>query len=302
MKRGIVLGSVLVVGAFSMSVGGVQTLSPAAVEATQIEQVRDNLYVITGSDASNREAFSGGNTGVFVTARGVTIVDTKLPGWGQVILDRIRTVTDKPVTTIINTHTHGDHTGSNAFFPESVEIVAHENTKANMEQMDAFAGENTKYLPKRTYADRLTLGAGRDQIDLYYFGAGHTNGDTFIVYPALRVLQTGDMFPWKDAPFLDRSNGGSGVEFPRTLAKVLAGIENIDTVVPGHIPVTTWAALEEYQRFAADLLRAVRNAITAGRNADEAAGSIDLSEQYPTYASNRVEAAVAAIYEELQQR
>ena len=302
MKRAIALGSVLVVGAFSMSVGGVQTLPPDAVEATQIEQVRDNLYVITGSDASNREAFSGGNTGVFVTDRGVTIVDTKLPGWGQIILDRIRTVTDHPVTTIINTHTHGDHTGSNASFPESVEIVAHENTKANMERMDTFAGENAKYLPKRTYADRMTLGTGMDQIDLCYFGAGHTNGDTFIVYPALRVLQTGDMFPWKDAPFLDRSNGGSGVEFPRTLSKMLAGIGNIDTVVPGHIPVTTWAALEEYQRFTADLLQAVQNAINVGQSADDAAASIDLSQRYPTYLSTRVEAAVEAIYEELQQQ
>ena len=239
---------------------------------------------------------------MFVTDRGVTIVDTKLPGWGQIIVDRIRTVTDHLVTTIINTHTHGDHTGSNAFFPESVEIVAHENTKANMERMDTFAGENAKYLPKRTYADRMSLGTRMDQIDLYYFGAGHTNGDTFIVYPALRVLQTGDMFPWKDAPFLDLSNGGSGVEFSRTLSKVLAGIENIDTVVPGHIPVTTWAALEEYQRFMADLLQAVQNAINAGQSADEAVASTDLSQRYPTYASNRVEAAVEAIYEELQQR
>ena len=300
MKRRFVVGCMLVVALFSMAVGGVQTPPPAAVEATQIEHVKDNLYVITGSDVGNREAFSGGNTGVFVTDQGVTIVDTKLPGWGQILLDRIRTVTDHPVTTIINTHTHGDHTGSNAFFPESVEIVAHENTQANMQRMDAFAGANAKYLPQRIYADRMSLGTGMDQIDLYYFGAGHTNGDTFIVYPALRVLQTGDMFPWKDAPFLDRSNGGSGVEFPRTLSKVLAGIENIDTVVPGHIPVTTWAALEEYQRFTADLLQAVQNAINAGQSTDDAVASIDLSQRYPTYSSNRVEAAVEAIYEELQ--
>ena len=77
-----------------------------------------------------RETFSGGNTGVFVTGNGVIVVDTKLGGWGQVILDQIKTVTDKPVTMIINTHTHGDHTGSNPMFPPTVDIVAHENTKA----------------------------------------------------------------------------------------------------------------------------------------------------------------------------
>lgn len=308
MKRGIALGSILVVGAFAITVGGVQTLPSAAVEATAIEQVRNNLYVITGSDASSRETFSGGNTGVFVTAEGVTIVDTKLPGWGQVLLERIRTVTDKPITTIINTHTHGDHTGSNTFFPAAVEIVAHENTRTNMERMDSFAGENATYLPNRTYADRLTLGAGRDQIDLYYLGAGHTNGDTFIVYTALGVMQTGDMFPWKDAPFLDRANGGSGVEFPRTLSRAIRRIEESslqpygapDLIVPGHIPVTTWAALEEYQRFVSDLLQAVRNALAAGQSASEAAESIDLTDQYPTYESNRMAAAIEAIYEELQ--
>ena len=210
MRRVIILGVVIVVGALSIGLRSSQSLEQAALDAAQIEQVKDNLYVITGSSPTNREAFSGGNTGVFVTDQGVTVVDTKLAGWGQVILDRIRTVTDEAVVRGINTHTHGDHNGSNDFFPETVDIVAHENTKANMIRMDAFQGENVKFLPKQTYSDRLTLGSGDDRVELYYFGRGHTDGDTFIVYPALRVLQTGDMFPWRDAAFLDSNNGGSG--------------------------------------------------------------------------------------------
>ena len=196
--------------------------SQAALAATQIQKVKDNLYMITGSDPTDRSAFSGGNTGVFVTANGVVVVDTKLAGWGQVILDKIKTVTDKPVTTIINTHTHGDHTGSNSMFPATVEIVTHENTKANMEKMEAFKGDNARFLPKKTYKDKLTLGSGKDRVDLYYFGRGHTNGDTWIVYPAVRVMQTGDMFAWKDAPVLDRNNGGSGLEYAATVGRVLA--------------------------------------------------------------------------------
>src|SRR5262249_27456366 len=159
-----------------------------------------------------------------------------------------------PVTMIINTHTHGDHTGSNEGFSPSVEFVAHENTKANMERMDAFKGDKAKFLPKRTYKDRLSLLSGKDRIDLYYFGAGHTNGDSFIVFTSLRTVHTGDMFAWKDAPFLDRSNGGSGIEFPRTLAKAVAGLKDVDTVIPGHIGVTTFKDLDEYQRFNADLV------------------------------------------------
>src|SRR5207237_10599901 len=106
--------------------------------------------------------------GVCVTDGGVVIVDTKLAGAGHIILDKIKTVTDKPVTAIINTHTHGDHTCSNSMFAPTVDIIAHENTKANMEKMDAFKGDNAKFLPKRTYQDKMTLGRGRDEIDLYY--------------------------------------------------------------------------------------------------------------------------------------
>ena len=143
----------------------------------------------------------------------MVIVDTKLAGWGQVILDRVRTVTNKPITTIINTHTHGDHTGSNEFFGTSVETIVQENTSANMQRMDAFKGDR-RIPPKRTYKDKLSIGTGKDQIDLQYFGPGHTNGDTFVVFAALRTMHMGDMFPWKDAPLLDLSNGGSGWSCP----------------------------------------------------------------------------------------
>ncbi|MCE2541074.1 MAG: MBL fold metallo-hydrolase, partial [Acidobacteria bacterium] len=97
---------------------------------------------------------------------GITLVDTKLPGWGQALMDRIRTVSDKPVTTIINTHTHGDHVGSNAFFPESVQIVVHENTEANMGRLGMFEGATAHGMPDTTYTDNLTLGSGADRIEL----------------------------------------------------------------------------------------------------------------------------------------
>src|SRR5438477_11003022 len=169
MSRRTALGVLIAVGALSIAAAGYQapgSLSPKALEATKIEKVRDNLYMITGSNPMPQDAFSGGNTSVFITDNGVVLVDTKLAGWGQVILDKIKTVTDKPVTTIINTHTHGDHTGSNSGFPATVEIVAHENTKANMEKMDAFKGDNAKYLPKKPYKDKLPPGSGKDRVDL----------------------------------------------------------------------------------------------------------------------------------------
>ena len=306
MTRGLVLGLLIAAGALSMAGAAAQApaagLSPAAVAATKIEKVRDNLYIITGSGTANRDAFSGGNTAVFITDAGVVIVDTKLAGWGQVILDRVRSVTSKPITTIINTHTHGDHTGSNAFFGTSVETIVQENTKATMARMDAFKGDNAKFLPTKTYKDKLSIGAGKDQIDLYYFGRGHTDGDTFVVFPALRVMHMGDLFPWKDAPFLDRNNGGSGVEIPETLDKALKGIKNVDTVIGGHQPVQQWKDLQEYQRFNTDLLAAVEATKKAGKSVDDAAASINLTTKYAGYETARTKAAIQAIYDEIDKK
>jgi glyoxylase-like metal-dependent hydrolase (beta-lactamase superfamily II) len=295
MIRPVVLGSVLAIGILSMTVAAQQ--GQPKVPLPELTRVKDNLYIIGASAVG--DSFTGGNTGVFIMDNGVAIVDTKNPGYGPSILEQIRKVTPKPVTTIINTHTHGDHTGSNSGFPATVNIVAHENTKANMEKMELFKGAGAASLPKKTYKDRLTLFSGKDRIELYYFGAGHTNGDTFVYYPALRTLQAGDMFPWKDAPVIDRGNGGSGVEGPATLSKLLAAIKDVDTVIPGHIPPTTRADLEEFQRFTAELLAATQAAKKAGQSAEAAAKSINVTAKFKGYTSERLGPAIQALYQDL---
>ncbi len=303
MKRVIVLAVLAAAAALSMAAGSqqpAQGLPAAALAATKVEKVKDNLYMITGADPTNRDSFSGGNTGVFITDNGVVVVDTKLAGWGQVILDKIKTVTNKPITTIINTHTHGDHTGSNEAFGATVDIVAHENTKANMQKMDAFKGDKAKFLPKRTFKDKMSVGSGKDRIDLYYFGRGQTNGDTWVVYTALRVMQTGDMFAWKDAPALDRNNGGSGLEYAQTVGRAVATVKDVDTLIVGHSPLRKPAELQEYQRFITDFVAAVRDANKAGKSVDEAAASINLNSKYPGYKNERYKAAIQAVYDELK--
>ena len=221
MRRVFVLGTVVGIAAVSMVVQGQAPAGPsaAAIAATKIEKVKENLYIITGSGASDQTAFSGGNTAVFITDAGVTLVDTKLPGFGPTLLERIKTVTDKPVTRIINTHAHDDHTGGNPFFGQAaagaaVESIVQENAKANMAKAPQWAGERAKFLPTRTYKDRLTIGSGKDRIDIYYVGRGHTDGDSFIVFPALRTMHVGDIFAWKALPYVDASAGGSVVEQP----------------------------------------------------------------------------------------
>lgn len=297
MRRTLVHSAVLLIGCVSIAVEAGQQAPTRQV--IDVQKITANYYVLTSSTPGNDATFSGGNVGVFITNSGVVLVDTKLATWGQTLLDRVKSMTTQPVTTIINTHTHGDHTGNDDKFGASVEIIAQENTKANMAKMDAFKGDKARFLPKRTFRDKLSVGSGAERIDLYYFGAGHTNGDAFVVFPALRVMQTGDMFAWKDAPRIDRGNGGSGVQYPQTLAKAVAAVKNVDIVVPGHSPMMTLKDLQEYQRYTADLLGAVQSARKAGKSADAAAASINLTDKYKGYKSERVKQAVQDIYDEL---
>ena len=286
MTRWFVLSVLVAAGALSLAAAGQAPPAgpdPKAIAATKIEKVKDNLYIVTGSGVEDTTAFSGGNTAVFITDSGVTLVDTKLPGYGQTILDRVKTVTNKPITRIINTHTHGDHTGGNEFFGASVESIVQENTKANMARMDEFKGARAKFLPKRTYKDKLTLGAGKDQIDLYYFGPGHTNGDSFVVFTALKTMHVGDMFAWKALPYVDPANGGSVVQQPKTLAKVIAGVKDVDTIINGHIPVGTWNDLKEYAEFTREFVAFAETEMKAGKTVDQAAAAYKIAPKYQGY-------------------
>lgn len=297
MKRLLTLSVIVLIGAASMTVAAYQAPAAATPKVLDIVKVKDNLYVITSSSPTPRELFSGGNVAVFITDAGVTLVDTKLAGWGPTLLEKVKSVTAKPVTTIINTHTHGDHTGNNDAFGK-VEVVAHENTRANMAKMDAFKGKEA-FLPGKTYQDKLTIGSGKDQIDLYHFGAAHTNGDTVVVYPALRVLHMGDMFAWKDGPLCDRNNGGSCVSYPRTLANVIAGVKNIDVVIPGHSPMMTMKDVQGYQAFMTALVAAAQAAQASGKTVDDAFAGFDIA-KYPGYKNERVKASMQAVFDELK--
>ncbi|BCS33671.1 MBL fold metallo-hydrolase [Luteitalea sp. TBR-22] len=288
MRRFFLIGVLVAFGA-----AGIMARQPAGgpPQVAEILKVKDNLYVVKGG---------GGNTAAFITRAGVVLVDTKLANWGERIMQQVRTVTDKPVTTIINTHTHGDHTGSNEYFPASVEVVAHVNTKANMEKMPAFAGEKAQFLPDRTYTDRLTLGSGDERIELRHFGPGHTNGDTIVVFPALRVAHTGDLFAGLGTPLIDTKNGGTGVAYPETLKKAAAGISGVDTVIPGHADVMPWSRFVEFGQFNAAFLAAVQQAIKDGKTAEEAFAGLKLPEQFKDYQIGRGQANVSAIYAELK--
>jgi cyclase len=294
MKRLAVLSGLLLAGVISMAVARQQPQQgqPAQLE---IQKVKDNLYMITGAN-------TGGNTAAFITEKGVVVVDTKYANNGPGILEKIKSVTPKPVIMVINTHTHGDHVGGNGAFTGAVEFIAHENCKASMEKMPAFQSEEgKKFLPGKTYKDKLSLLEGADKIDLYYFGRGHTGGDTFVVFPELKVMHSGDIFAGKGTPIMDTNNGGSGLEYPKSLANAAAGIKGVESVIPGHSSLMTWNDFKEYGDFMSELVAAVEQAKKNGKTADEAAAEIKMPEKYNGYNMGRLKGNVTAIYSELSQ-
>jgi cyclase len=235
------------------------------------------------------------------------VVDTKNPGNGQAILDQIKTVSQKPVTMIINTHTHGDHNGSNEQFPATVDIVAHENTKTYMSNMDAFKGDKAKFLPKKTFKDKLTVGKGKDQVDLYYFGRAHTGGDAWVVFPALRAMHSGDAFAGKNTPIIDSMNGGSAVEYGKTVSKAASTIKNVDTVITGHaMAPMTFADLKEYGDFNNDFITWVQSEIKAGKTVDQSAMEFKIPEKYKGYSVSTffggIRGNIQLAYDELKKK
>ncbi len=278
--------------------------------------VMDTLYHLSGGGANSLALIDEINGGV-------VLIDTKRPGWGQAVRDALDGVTDLPVTTIVNTSAHPDHAGSNGEFGSAALIVAHENTKANMARTELYSGANAASLPTKTFADRFSLLEDIDRVELYHFGPAHTDGDIVVVFPAKGVAYMGGLFPSKTTPVIDRQNGGSGVAFPDTLAKAVAGIPGVSRVITGHgeAPVTyagrgrretgadrpwtgfmTWEDLKEYADFNRDFLAATEEAFQAGLSIDEAAATLELPDRYEDYGMEHARANIEAIYDELANR
>jgi len=313
VKRVIVLAMLLMTGALSLVVTASQqpaagtAAQPAAPKVVEVEKLRDNLFMLKGG---------GGNTAVFVGTTGVVVVDTKLPDWGRPVLEAIRNLTRKPITTIINTHTHGDHVSGNVEFPATVEVIVQENTAANMKEMRAstqtapsgqppniFKANNGRGMPTKTFKDRMTIGTGADRIDLYYFGRGHTDGDAWVVFPTLRAMHAGDIFSGKNIPGLDAVNGGSGLAIADSLTKAADTIKNIDTIITGHSRTMTMADLREYAQFNRDFANDVRTAKAAGKSADEVAKTWKIPAKYADYTAPipvRLLQNVQVVFDELK--
>ena len=210
-----------------------QTQAPPA--KLTLHKVKDDLYMIEGD---------GGNVAVYVTSEGVILVDDKFDQDHDGIVAHVKSITNLPVKYVLSTHYHADHSGGNAKFLSTAEIISTANARTNIVnhvQSNAPPG----VAPARvTFTEETAVFLGGKEVRARYFGRGHTNGDAIVYFPALRTIHTGDMMAGT-TPLIDYTGGGSVVEWTKTLDAAMK--LDSDTVIPGHGAVTNKAGLLAYR-------------------------------------------------------
>lgn len=221
-----------------------------------IEQVKPGLYAILNP---------GANTlAVRVTTEGVILVDDMFDQNYDQIISLIKSVTDQPVKYVISTHHHGDHTGGNAKFTQHALIFGHKNARAAM----IAANPPQPGPPPVTYTTEAAIHLGGAEAQLHYVGRGHTNGDTIVYFPDLRVMATGDLFVvLPRVPTIDYPNGGTTLGWVPTLDNILK--VDFDTAIPGHGPVATKADVQRFKERMQTLQTRTRDLIKQGVAKDQ---------------------------------
>lgn len=215
-----------------------------------VEKVKEGLYVIRGpfslcgpqgcrgsapkalSDGLMHEA---GDVAVRVTPGGVILVDDKFPWNVPELLEKVKSITSQPIKYVLNSHYHQDHTGANAAMLEhGFEIIAQRNLRDEILGKSGTMRNEPAAAPRIVFDDFEALHLGGVEVQMLYLGRAHTNGDTFVYFPDLKAVHTGDVL-MDGAPFIDYRGGGSAVEWVKTLYNLLK--LDFDTVIPGHGPI-----------------------------------------------------------------
>ena len=247
-----------------------QTAKPPG--ALKTERVKGDLHVISGE---------GGNVAAYATAEGVVLVDDMFDRNHADILAQVKSITDKPLRYVINTHQHDDHAGGDFKMLPLAEVIAHRNVYANLKDIKRPYFEDTPGtpigLPRVTFSDRLDVHLGGRDVEAYYFGRGHTSGDIVVYFPELKAIHTGDLFisgSRRGVPiYVDSVQGGSLLEWTRTLDRTLQ--LDFDTVIPGHGPVTTKADLTRFNADIAAMRLRLQTMIKSGASRDQVVQTVE---------------------------
>jgi len=230
-------------------------------------KIAGNVYMLEGA---------GGNIGVSVGADGILIVDDQFAPLADKIRASLKTLGQGKLRFILNTHWHGDHTGSNAAFGPEATIVAHDNVRKRMssEQRSEFFKSTTPASPKEalpviTFDQSLTVHFNGEEIRAIHFPNGHTDGDSVIFFTSSKVVHLGDDFFAGRFPFVDLESGGSVEGLTKNIGELITKIPPDAKLIPGHGPISTLDDLKAYHRMLVETTAIVRDKIAANKTLDQ---------------------------------
>ncbi len=233
--------------------------APDAPAIHRVEKVADNIYCIYGQ---------GGNIGLIVTARHAVLVDDQFERLVPGLLAAVRSITDKPIKYLVNTHGHPDHVGGNVVLEKQVTaIIAHANVRQHLVTAQAkLEPAKRGGLPELTLGSsdakeraRLNINLDDTEIHLLHMGPGHTDGDVIVGIPAVLAMHMGDLFFLGMLPYVDVENGGSFDGLVAQVTTLASWLPEGARIIPGHGPVCGRKELLRYR----DFLQAVQAHVKA---------------------------------------
>jgi cyclase len=222
-------------------------------------EVGNGIYMLEGDGG-----FTGGNLGLLVGDDGVVLIDDSMPPFLDLMTEAIKSLTDKPVDFLINTHVHGDHTGNNEALGESgTHIVAHDNLRQHLLEKGVQTKEGMQPAPKHalpvlTFSEKMTFHFNGQPATAIHLPNAHTDGDAFIHFSGANVIHAGDVFFNKLFPYIDIDSGGSVEGYIHGQMKMISMSNDETKIIPGHGPL---ASKEDLQA-AVDMLIDCKNIIT----------------------------------------
>ena len=220
----------------------------------------------------------GGDITAVVDRDSTLLIDSGMDTRAVELNDAVFKATMRPVTRLVNTHWHFDHTGGNVFFGSSgVTIIAQENVKKQLSSVQdvPFIGLRDGHYPEQalptvTYSSSMALHQGSQRLTLANYGPAHTDGDTIIYIAPANVVVVGDIFSNAFYPIIDLTSGGSIDGLILSVDRILGQTDEQTKIFPGHGPVATRADLQAYRDMLAQVRQRIKALITAGKTMDEA--------------------------------
>ena len=235
-----------------------QDFSKVEIKATK---VAGSVYMLEGS---------GGNIGVCAGEDGIVIVDDQFAPLAPKIKEALKSISDKPLKFVINTHFHGDHTGGNAEFGREATIIAHDNVRKRLADPEPTGGNPAKppakeALPVVTFNDRTTVHVNGEEIRAIHFPHGHTDTDSVIFFTRANVVHMGDDFVTYGFPFVDTRHGGSVSGMIAGVEKVLSMVPPDVKIIPGHGALSTPDDMRKFVEMLKDTRQLVADAVKEGK-------------------------------------